>query len=162
MVSSKQLIPLLVGGEQYYTLPDSTELLRKPLARSKLKILSPFDNLVIQRKRMQHLFGFDYLIECYLPAAKRRYGYFSLPILWNGRLAARMDCKVERRESQLHIHHLALEPWVEKTGPFLEALRKELESFMRFNHCTHLRLHRTSPEKIKPAFQKAIDGLDLR
>lgn len=162
MVSTKELIPLLVGGERYHALPDSMELLGKPLARSKLKILSPFDNLVIQRKRMQHLLGFDYLIECYLPAAKRRYGYFSLPILWNGRLAARMDCKVERRESQLHIHHLALEPWVEKTGTFLEALRKELESFMRFNHCTHLRLHRTSPEKIQPALQEAIDRLDLR
>tara|TARA_R110002096_G_scaffold16106_50_gene55350 strand:- start:9379 stop:10605 length:1227 start_codon:yes stop_codon:yes gene_type:complete len=161
MVSARELIPIRVDAEQYHALPASMELLKKPLARSRLKILSPFDNLVIQRKRMQHLFGFDYLIECYLPAAKRRYGYFALPILWNGRLAARMDCKAERKESLLHIHHLALEPWLEETESFLEALRKELESFMRFNHCTHLRLHRTSPEPVKPALQAAINDLDL-
>jgi uncharacterized protein YcaQ len=161
MVSAGELIPIRVGDEAYHALPDSLELLNKPLARSKLKILSPFDNLVIQRKRIQHLFGFDYLIECYLPAAKRRYGYFTLPVLWDGRLAARMDCKAERKESLLHIHHLALEPWLVKTEPFFQALRKELESFMRFNHCTRLRLHRTSPEHVKPALQALIDDIEL-
>jgi uncharacterized protein YcaQ len=69
-------------------LPESLVLLNKPLARSKLKILSPFDNLLIQRQRMRNLFGFDYQIECYVPAAKRKHGYFSLPILWGGRLVS--------------------------------------------------------------------------
>jgi uncharacterized protein YcaQ len=161
MISAGELIPIRVGDEPFHVLPASLELLNKPLARSKLKILSPFDNLVIQRKRMQELFGFDYLIECYLPAAKRRYGYFTLPILWDGRLAARMDCKAERKESLLRIHHLALEPWLVKTDAFFQALRKELGSFMRFNHCTRLCLHRTSPEHITSAFQAAIREVDL-
>lgn len=161
MVACAELRQIRVGDEQYHALPASLELLNKPLARSKLKILSPFDNLVIQRKRMQALFGFDYLIECYVPPAKRRYGYFTLPILWEGRLAARMDCKAERKDSLLRIHHLALEPWLVKTDAFFRALCKELKPFMRFNHCKRLRLHKTSPAGFKPTLLAMIKGCDL-
>ncbi|MEL6780293.1 MAG: crosslink repair DNA glycosylase YcaQ family protein [Cyanobacteria bacterium J06597_16] len=159
MAATGVLQQVNVAEQPYYALPASLDLLSKPLARSKLKILSPFDNLVIQRKRMEALFGFDYLIECYVPKAKRRYGYFSLPILWDGKLVARMDCKTERTESRLHIHHLALEPTVLKIDAFLLALRKELEPFLLFNHCNKLRLHRTSPAKVKPALQSLINHL---
>ncbi len=157
MVSNRELLQIEVAGQLYHALPNALELLSKPLSRSKLKILSPFDNLVIQRKRMTTLFGFDYLIECYVPEAKRQYGYFSLPILWDGKLVARMDCKAERNQSRLHIHHLALEPTVLKTDALFLALRKELESFLQFNHCNTLRLHRTSPAKVKSELQKLIN-----
>lgn len=150
MVLSGEIVQTRVGTTNYYMLPASLELLNRPLQRSKLKILSPFDNLLIQRKRMQALFGFDYLLECYLPAAKRQYGYFSLPILWDGKLVARMDCKAERKKALLHIHHLALESLSIKTEPFCLALQKELHSFMQFNGCSALCLHRTTPSSLKP------------
>jgi uncharacterized protein YcaQ len=70
-VASGEVLVVRLGKIPYYTLPASLERLNKPLARRKLTILSPFDNLLIQRKRMQALFGFDYLLECYLPEAKR-------------------------------------------------------------------------------------------
>ncbi len=159
MVSSGELLQIRVAGQLYYALPDSLKLLSKPLARSKLKILSPFDNLVIQRNRMKSLFGFDYLIECYVPESKRQYGYFSLPILWDGKLVARMDCKTERKESLLHIHHLAIEPTVLKTDALLLALRSELESFMQFNDCNKIQLHRTSPANVKRELQHRINDL---
>ncbi len=159
MVSTGELLQVRVADKHSYALPASLELLSKPLARSKLKILSPFDNLVIQRKRMKALFGFDYLIECYVPEPKRQYGYFSLPILWDGKLVARMDCRTERNESLLHIHHLALEPTVSKTDALFVALHKELKSFLLFNHCNKLRLHRTTPAKVKPELQRRINDL---
>ncbi len=159
MLSNGELLQISAGGNIYYALPTSLDLLSKPLARSKLKILSPFDNLVIQRKRMQVLFGFDYLIECYVPKVKRRYGYFSLPILWDGKLVARMDCKAERKKSLLHIHHLALEPGLVKTDAFFPALHKELVSFLQFNDCSNLRLHKTSPGNYKPVLQTVIKAL---
>jgi uncharacterized protein len=159
MVSNGELHQIRVGEHGYYAFPASLELLSSRLARSKLKILSPFDNLLIQRKRMQRLFGFDYLIECYVPETKRQYGYFSLPILWDGRLVARMDCKAERKASLLHIRHLALEPSLAKTEAFAIALCNELADFMRFNDCTDLRLHRTSPSNFKPVLQTAIKSL---
>jgi len=159
MVSNGELLKINVSDNSYYIVPSSLELLNKPLSRSKLKILSPFDNLLIQRKRMQALFNFDYVIECYVPETKRQYGYFSLPILWNGKLVARMDCRTERKKSLLHIHHLALEPWLIKTDDFTVALYKELESFLRFNNCSHVKLHRTTPANFKPALQVVIKSL---
>ena len=156
MHSARELQRVRVGDEYYDALPSSLDLLSKPFARSKLKILSPFDNLVIQRKRLQALFGFDYLIECYLPARKRRYGYFTLPILWEGRLAARMDCKADRKESLLHIHHLALESWLSREDAFFLALSKELVSFLQFNECHRVALARTTPNRIKPELQKVM------
>lgn len=157
MVLEGELIPIRIGkNETFHAQPECLNLLSQPLARSKLKILSPFDNLVIQRNRLRTLFGFEYQIECYLPAAKRRYGYFSLPILWDGKLAARMDCKAERKESILHIHHLALESWVVKTDSFIRALLNELKVFVRFNDCNDVRVHRTSPAGVKRALQASI------
>jgi len=159
MVSNGELLQIQAGDHNYFALPDSLDLLSKPLARRKLKILSPFDNLLIQRKRMQALFGFDYLIECYVPAAKRQYGYFSLPILWGGRLVGRTDLKADRKNSLLHINHLALEPGLEESDAFAVALRKELEAFLQFCNCSKLQLHRTTPVSFKPQLQSTIDHL---
>ena len=156
MVSNDELLQVNVGTHNYYALPASLELLDKSLARRKLKLLSPFDNLLIQRKRMQALFGFDYQIECYVPEAKRQYGYFSLPVLWDGKLLARIDCKAQRKDSTLHIYHLALEPSLTKTDDFFIALGKELARFLQFNNCSKVSLHRTSPAKFKPILQEAI------
>lgn len=159
MVSSGELLAITVADTLYHALPASLELLGKPLARSKLKILSPFDNLVIQRKRVKALFGFDYLIECYVPKAKRKYGYFSLPVLWDGQLVARMDCKVDRKESLLHINHFALEPGLVKTDAFYIALRNELPAFLKFNRCNKIQIHRTSPTSHAPALQSIVDDI---
>lgn len=156
MVLGGEVLQVCIDAKPYYVLPASLELLSKPLARSKLKILSPFDNLIIQRKRVQTLFGFDYQLECYLPESKRRFGYFSLPVLWDGKLVARMDCNADRKRSILHIHHLALDPGLVKTEVFALALCKELASFLQFNDCNHIRLHRTSPAEFKPVLHTVI------
>jgi hypothetical protein len=159
MASNGELLQIKVNGNNYFAFPASLEQLSKPLARSKLKILSPFDNLLIQRKRIQALFGFDYQLECYVPEPLRQYGYFSLPILWDGKLLARMDCKAERKKSLLHIKHLALEPGLIKRDAFALALTKELVSFLQFNECNSIRIHNTSPAGFKPVLEKAIKDL---
>lgn len=159
MISNEEILKLKVAGEIYYMLPGSMELLEKPLLKNKLKILSPFDNLLIQRKRMQNLFDFNYLIECYLPKKKRQYGYFSLPILWDGTLVARMDCKADRHRSTLHLLHIALESTLKKKESFAIALSRELPSFIHFNNCADLKLHRTTPASFEPVFRNAINDL---
>lgn len=156
MVAAKELLRIRVKEEAYYMLPTSLELLDKRLDRNTVKILSPFDNLLIQRKRMKALFNFDYLIECYVPKAKRKYGYFSLPILWNGKLVARLDCKHERKTGVLHIFHLSLEPSLIKMDAFALAFCKELIAFMKFNQCQSLEIHKTSPANFNSVLQEAI------
>ena len=105
---------------------------------------------------MQTLFDFDYQLECYVPEPLRKYGYFSLPILWDGKLLARMDCKAERKKSLFHIKHLALEPGLKQWDAFALALTTELVKFLQFNECSSLRLHNTSPAGFKPVLEKAM------
>ncbi len=149
MLENNELLEVSVNNQKYFALPSALNLLNKSLQRSKLKILSPFDNLLIQRKRIKMLFDFDYLIECYVPVTKRKFGYFSLPILWDGRLVARMDCRTDRKQGLLHMHHLALEPWFKKTDAFATALCKELVPFLKFNGCDSLKIHKTTPVTYK-------------
>src|SRR4029434_6953682 len=84
--------------------------------------LSPFDPLVWDRARAKALFDYDYRIECYTPEAKRRYGYFTLPILHRGRLVGRLDPQAHRPRRRFEVRSLHLEPGVEATAEPIEAL----------------------------------------
>ena len=86
-----ELVEISVDGCLYYCRPATLDLLPIRASEETVKLLSPFDNLVINRRRTLELFDFDYQIECYLPSHKRRYGYFSLPILYGDALIGRGD-----------------------------------------------------------------------
>ena len=73
-------------------------------------LLSPFDNLIIDRKRTSRMFGFDYTMEIYVPAAKRRYGYYAMPVLHEDRLVARVDPVMNRDTKRLSIRQVSVEP----------------------------------------------------
>ena len=123
-----ELIPARIEGWQHDVFVHhslQTEL--QQAAEEKLKsthtaALSPFDPVVWDRKRASELFGFDYRIECYTPAAKRRFGYFVLPLLNRGRLVGRMDAKAHRQQGVFEIKHLYLEDGVRPTGPLCRDL----------------------------------------
>jgi uncharacterized protein YcaQ len=66
-------------------------------------LLSPFDRLVLDRARAQDLFGFEYIVEMYKPAAKRRWGYFALPILYGDRLVGKLDAAADRKAGQFRV-----------------------------------------------------------
>src|SRR5262245_25936761 len=104
-------------SEEAYIHPDNVAAAEKAAAgklRPKLTtLLSPFDPLVWDRARALAMFGFDYRIECYTPAPKRRYGYFTLPILRRGVLVGRLDAKAHRKEGRFEVKALHLEPGVQ-------------------------------------------------
>jgi uncharacterized protein YcaQ len=99
-----------------YMHPDRTDLIKNAasgdMEPALTTLLSPFDPLVWDRNRAHELFGFDYRIECYTPAAKRRYGYFTLPILHRGQLIGRLDPKAHRAQGVFEIKALHMEPGV--------------------------------------------------
>lgn len=101
-----------------------------------LKILSPFDNSLIHRDRLASLFEFDYRIECYVPAAKRVYGYFCLPILYQDELVGRLDCKAHRSIKELEVISLHIEKTVKNKELFFFELEQELKRFAVFNQCS--------------------------
>ncbi len=79
------------------------EALGRPFA-GRTALLSPFDRLIHDRVRTAALFDFEYVLEMYKPAAKRRWGYFALPILHHDRLIGKLDAKADRKAGVLRVH----------------------------------------------------------
>ncbi len=109
---------------------------RAPRSNAVVRILSPFDNAVIQRERGRDLFDFDYQIECYLPQPKRQFGYYCLPVLYRDRFIGRVDCKAHRSEKRLEIKALHIEHKVD--DDFAEAFNHSVKSFALFNGCNEV------------------------
>jgi uncharacterized protein YcaQ len=97
------------------------------IASTVTTLLSPFDPVVWDRKRAAALFDFDYVIECYVPAAKRKYGYYVLPILNRGKLIGRVDAKAHRMSGVFEVKSLHLEPRVRVSGRLIADLRRALQ-----------------------------------
>lgn len=89
-------------------------------------LLSPFDRLVYDRKRSEELFEFEYTLEMYKPAARRRWGYFALPILHHDRLVGKLDAAADRKASVLRVH--AVHEDVKFTRALTRAVRAEVEA----------------------------------
>jgi uncharacterized protein YcaQ len=88
-------------------------------------LLSPLDRAVFDRRRLQELFGYEYVLEMYKPAAARRWGYFALPILHGDRFVGKLDAKADRKAGVLRIHAL------HEDEPFDDALRRAIDSEIR-------------------------------
>ena len=93
-------------------------------------LLSPFDRLLHDRKRMQELFEFDYVLEMYKPAEKRRWGYYALPVLYGDRLVGKLDAKADREAGELQV--AALHRDVDFTPAMTDAIEREVEDLARW------------------------------
>lgn len=93
--------------------------------------LSPFDNLIRERKRLLRLFGFDYKLESYHKKIQRRFGYFAMPILLNSNLIGTIDLKINRQKNCLIVEQLTLLASKHQTQQ-LDGILLELASFQRF------------------------------
>jgi uncharacterized protein YcaQ len=146
-----------------YIHPDHLELARRAaageLSASVTSILSPFDPIVWDRKRALELFGFDYRLECYTPAAKRRYGYFTLPILRRGALVGRVDAKAHRRDGVFELKSLALEPGVRVSGLFCRDVAAALMRCARWHGCPQLALSEATPKQFGTQLGAALAEL---
>ncbi|MDV7338637.1 crosslink repair DNA glycosylase YcaQ family protein [Terasakiella sp. A23] len=141
--------------DNIYALPNilETSLQAK---EGNIKILSPFDNAVINRDRAQNLFNFSYRLECYTPQAKRQYGYFCLPILYENQLVGRADCKALRKEGVLNVLSIYFEKKITDPDSFFAALAEELQRSAQFNQCDTIQIEKASPHKFKTVLKKAL------
>lgn len=122
-------------------------------------LLSPFDPLVWDRARARAMFGFDYKLECYTPAAKRQYGYFTLPILRRGSLIGRLDAKAHRQEQRFEVRALYLEPGVTVSDERASDIAESLLECARWHQTPEVAVTRTSPNKLLPLIRRAITAL---
>jgi uncharacterized protein YcaQ len=117
-------VPATVEGVPGEWRVDPEQLDRDFAGRTAL--LSPFDRLAYDRVRAQQLFDFEYTLEMYKPAAKRRWGYFALPVLHEDRLVGKVDATADRKRSVLEVH--AIHEDVCFTRAITKAVRAELDS----------------------------------
>jgi uncharacterized protein YcaQ len=143
LVERGELVPVSVegvGGKRF-VLRDEVDLLAAPPEPvSSAAFLSPFDPLVWDRKLLASLFGFHYVWELFLPPAKRRWGWYVLPIVFRDRLVGRIEPRIEREEGRVQV----LDVWWEdgfrpgRVDGFVEAMRDALRAYLGFAGASRL------------------------
>ncbi|HKS30292.1 MAG TPA: crosslink repair DNA glycosylase YcaQ family protein [Pyrinomonadaceae bacterium] len=140
--------------------PDNLRLLKLAEARKlEMKhttLLSPFDPVVWDRARARFMFNFDYRLECYTPEPKRRYGYFTLPILRRGSLVGRLDAKAHRKEGVFEIKSLHLEPQVKVSAELIDDVAGAIYECARWHKTPEVIITRSDPPGAASRLQKAV------
>ncbi|WP_137157352.1 crosslink repair DNA glycosylase YcaQ family protein [Rhizobium sp. FKL33] len=134
-VSAGLLASVVLKGDrtEHWVAPEAIErrvVRRKPEAH----ILSPFDPLVIQRKRLELFFGYAHRFEAYVPAEKRVLGYFALPVLYDGRIVAAIDMKADRKARKLLINKWTT--FGDESSEERSAVESALDRFEQFQFST--------------------------
>ena len=124
----------------------------EPFAR----LLSPVDPINWARARVAELFGFDYQLECYTPAPKRKYGYFSLPILYDGGLVGRLDPKAHRKEGIFEVKALHLEDGVAVSDELVTAMKDVLAECAQWHGTPDLRVTWANREGLAKALSQPL------
>jgi uncharacterized protein YcaQ len=113
--------PAVVDGVKGEWRVDPAYLDGRPL-EERAALLSPFDRLVHDRRRLLEMFGFEYQLEMYKPAPRRRWGYYALPVLYGDRLVGKLDATADRRAGVLRVHA------VHEDEPFTGAVRAAVDA----------------------------------
>jgi uncharacterized protein YcaQ len=131
-VRRKQLREVRIGASPvpHWATPETLDTLPEP-AEPLVHILNPFDPIVIQRARLSLFFGYDHIFEAYVTKAKRKYGYFTLPVLVGDKIVALLDLKTDRAAGKLLIQAWH---WVGEGKPraHKKSIEVELTRFQRF------------------------------
>jgi len=160
LVDAGHVFEVRVRGvdDAFYSTPGT---LNKPVRIARaVKLLSPFDNAVIQRDRLSEIFGFDYQIECYVPKPKRKFGYYCLPVLYGDQFFGRVDVKADRKTHELQLLHLYFE---DKKLPadIVEKFAHACSAFAEFNTCKTVKLGEVNPPQLKREIEKQLSDLFL-
>jgi uncharacterized protein len=147
-------------NERAYVHPDNLNLAERAvqgLQPELTTLLSPFDPLVWDRARARDIFGFEYRLECYTPAPKRRYGYFTLPILRRGSLIGRLDPKAHRKEGVFEVKAVHLEPGISITDQLITDIAGALRQCAVWHRTPEVIVRASDPKKLARPLQKAAN-----
>ena len=156
------LLRAWIEDEPAYLHPDNAglaeEILSGGLRSSVTTLLSPFDPVVWDRARTLELFGFEYKIEVYTPAARRRYGYYSLPILHSGSLVGRLDAKAHRKQGTFEVKSIHLEPDTPVNDDLVSRLAYALRDCAGWHGTPEVLVRRSDPSELTEPLRLALDG----
>ena len=129
---------------------------RGRLQATHTTLLSPFDPVVWDRARASAMFGFDYTLECYTPAPKRRYGYFVLPILRRGRLVGRLDAKAHRVDGTFEVKKIFLEPSVKMDDTLVADIAAAIQASADWHETPRVVIRRSDPKDLVKPLRQAL------
>ena len=149
-----EIIPIAIEGISgtVYVHAPYVDWLDAPPACTHTTLLSPFDPLVWDRLRAQMLFDFGYKIECYTPAAKRIYGYFTLPILYRDQLVGRVDCKAHRATGVFEVISMHFEPWVAPDAQMYQSINEAIQACAAWHETPQVVMRHIADEVHRAAF----------
>jgi uncharacterized protein YcaQ len=155
LIADGQVMPVAIEGvdKMHFALPTDFNQVQN----RQVHIFSPFDNLIIQRRRTQEIIGFDYQLECYVPEKKRKFGYYCLPVLFEDRFVARFDPKADRKTGLFTIKSFWFEPDFVPNDDFLSGFVKTLKAFMTFCGCKKLEILKSRNNKALKAIQQLVN-----
>lgn len=158
LIDAGEVTPVEVRGAdgEFFALTDALAAGPRRAGRRKLHILSPFDGLVRHRGQLRLLFGFEHKLEAYTPAAKRKWGYFCLPILWGEAFLGRLDAKADRKARVLRVLQLLFEPGLADADAALAPLAGRLAEFAAFNGCDNVEIEQTRPARLRAAIRREL------
>ncbi len=147
--------------EPAYVHPDNARMTEKILSGrlqpSVTTLLSPFDPVIWDRPRASELFGFDYKIEVYTPAARRRYGYYSLPILHDSALVGRLDAKAHRKQKTFEVKAIHLEPGVPVSDGLVAGIAGALRGCAQWHGTPQVLVRRSDPPGLAEVLRDAVE-----
>ena len=106
--------------------------------------------------KIKTLFGFDFRLECYLPASKRKFGYWLLPILHNDSIVGKMDVKADRKNKVLEIKSIFLEDDVKITDDLIAGLSGTIHNFADWHNTPGINLEYSNNHMLKSALEKKL------
>lgn len=149
LASCGKVVPVEIDGMKAHATPEFLQLLDHPVLEPKVRFIAPLDQILWDRKFVEHIFGFEYTWEIYTPEAKRRWGYYVLPVMFGDQFVARIEffCRAGVLEvRQWHIEASGL------PGGFWDAFKKELKRFMRYCRAEEVKVD----PRLVPTFEGKI------
>ncbi len=162
LVAAGELVRVHVEGWNApgYVHSTHAELLQRAsddgLRATHTTLLSPFDPVIWDRERAAAMFGFDYRLECYVPAPKRRWGYYVLPILRRGALVGRLDAKAHRAEGVFEVKAIWLEPVTRSSQSLLDDLARAIRACADWHGTPKIAIRKSEPRELAKALRAAL------
>ncbi|MHA1485176.1 MAG: winged helix-turn-helix domain-containing protein [Candidatus Thorarchaeota archaeon] len=143
-----------VLGKKHDALVDSAD--NQPDNDAAL-ILSPFDNIMRERHRPRKIWGFEYKLEAYTPAAERVSGYYVLPILDGHEIVGRLDAKRHRNEELLEVKVLYFEKGCASESSIIKRVAMGIRKFMQFQGCSRVKIREVHPRTAKRTLMQHLE-----
>ena len=141
-----KILPAHVEGIKptFFYLAEDEALMQSVLnetldAKPRMELIAPLDPLFWDKQLIAALWNFQYSWEIYTPAEKRKYGYYTLPLLWGERFIGRIETAVERKAGTLYVKNIWYEPGVRQTKKLQSTLKKTIRRFAGFNECASVK-----------------------